>query len=85
MAMTRADYIDIYTDGGQVPLEDQPTYETGAVIDMEKVEVSEGVFNALRTWGLRTARKDCKQYWKVTFRVEAATLEDYEAFRTRHR
>ena len=71
MALTRADYIDIYTDGGKHELEDQSVYEMGALIDMEDVPVSEAKFRALGTWGLRTARKDRKQHWKVTLKIEA--------------
>jgi hypothetical protein len=85
MPLTRADYQDIYTDGGALPLEDKDDYGTFCLVDSDKTGVAEAQFRALGTAGFRWLMKDKKRFWKVSLHIEAATEEDYTAFHNRHR
>ena len=84
MAMARAEYQDIYTDGGVLPLEDRNDYGTFCLVDTERTDVTEAQFRALGTAGFRWLMKDAKRYWKVSLKIEAASEAEYTAFHSRH-
>jgi len=85
MALTRAEYQEIYTDNGILPQEDRDDYGTFCLIDSEQTDVTEAQFRALGTAGFRWLMKDKKRYWKVSLHIKSASEDEYTAFHIRRK